>query len=101
MPGTGRQSLKSSMRWLRSWLLLLIASVSCWSPQTFATIDDSSVFDIEAGPLSDALIEFSRQSGLYIVFSDKLTRHWQVDAVVGKQTNKRALETLLDQSGLD
>ena len=101
MPGTSRQSLKSSMRWLRSWLLLLIATVSCWSPQTFATIDDSSVFDIEAGHLSAALIEFSRQSGLYIVFSDKLTRHLQVDAVVGRQTNKDALETLLDRSGLD
>ncbi|MEP4486358.1 MAG: TonB-dependent receptor [Halioglobus sp.] len=101
MPGIGRQSLKSSKRWLRSWLLPLIATISCWSSHTFATVDDSSVFDIDAGQLSAALIEFSRQSGLYIVFSDKLTRHLQVDAVVGKQTNKSALEKLLNRSGLD
>jgi len=101
MPGTGRLSLKPYKRWQRPLLLPLIAAISFWSSLVFATIDDTSVFDIEAGQLSSALIEFSRQSGLYIVFSDKLTRHLQVEAVVGKQTNKSALENLLDRSGLD
>ena len=101
MSDSGRQSLTLSMRWPRSWLLTLMAAICCWSPYGFAVIDDSSVFDIDAGPLSGALIDFSRQSGLYIVFSDKLTRHLQVDAVIGRQTNEHALEKLLDRSGLD
>lgn len=57
-------------------------------------------FAIESGSLSTALIQYSRQSGTPIVFSDRLTRQLDAPAVFGQLQREAALEALLQDSGL-
>ncbi|WP_203330548.1 TonB-dependent siderophore receptor [Rhodovastum atsumiense] len=67
------------------------------APAGVATLPD---FDIPAQPLQDALIGFSRQSGLQIVAADTLVRGRQSTAVLGRLTPSQALERLLMGTGL-
>lgn len=57
-------------------------------------------FAIDARTLSQALIQFSHQSGKAIVFSDRETRHLPAPVVTGEQSYQQALDTLLANSHL-
>ena len=60
----------------------------------------SSRFTIDAPQLAPALIQFSQQSGLAIVFSKRLTRNKEAIPVIGAWDNGDALTSLLEDSGL-
>ena len=55
---------------------------------------------ITAQPLDEALQEFSRQSGVQVIFFSKLTDAIQSPGVIGKHSVAAALEQLLAGSGL-
>ncbi len=57
-------------------------------------------FLIDARQLSGALIQFSRQSGKAIVFSERLARQVRVSPVTGWMSPEAALDNLLEDSGL-
>ncbi len=78
---------------LTLWLLLPAAG--------HAVVDDNIQFAIDARQLSPALIQFSRQSGLSIAFSDRLTRDLAAPAVIGTMTSAEALDQLLADTRLD
>jgi hypothetical protein len=58
-------------------------------------------FRIAAQPLDDALQEFSRQTGMQIIFFSRLTEGIQSPGVRGEYTMEAALKKLLSGSGLD
>ena len=60
----------------------------------------NSSFTIDAPQLAPALIQFSHQSGLSIVFSKRLTRNMEAPPVTGSLSNEAALNRLLADSGL-
>jgi Secretin and TonB N terminus short domain len=55
---------------------------------------------ITAQPLDEALQEFSRQSGMQVIFFSGLTEGIQSPGVKGKYTVEAALKALLAGSGL-
>lgn len=55
---------------------------------------------ISAQPLDQALQEFSRQTGMQVIFFSSLTSGIQSQGVTGKYTVATALEKLLAGSGL-
>ena len=61
---------------------------------------DATSFVIDAPQLGPALIQFSQQSGLSIVFSKRLTRNKEAPPVIGDMANETALDTLLHDTGL-
>jgi len=63
---------------------------------------ESTTFDlrIAAQPLDEALQEFSRQSGMQVIYFSGLTEGIQSPGVSGKYTLAAALEQLLAGSGL-
>ena len=59
-------------------------------------------FDISGNQiLSQALIQFSHQSGLAIVFPDRLTRDIPTTALIGEMSSEAALRHLLANTELD
>ena len=58
-------------------------------------------FLLPAQPLGDALLQFSRQSGVAIYSSAALLRNLQAPAISGQLTVSQALSQLLRDSGLD
>jgi hypothetical protein len=57
-------------------------------------------FDIDSGPLADALDRFGDQSGLQIVYDPHLLDGRQASAVTGQMRRREALDRLLAGSGL-
>ena len=57
-------------------------------------------FDIPAQPLSGALVQFGRQSGLQVSVDGALVRDLQAPAVEGVMRNEEALRRLLSGTGL-
>ena len=62
--------------------------------------ESTAYFVIDAPQLSPALIQFSRQSGLAIVFPEHLTRHIDSEPVTGTLSGREALDELLADTGL-
>ena len=56
-------------------------------------------FHIEPGPLESALIQFSRQSGIQIALSTRITG-MSVVAIDGRRNAREVLTTLLNANGL-
>ncbi|QIB65493.1 TonB-dependent receptor [Kineobactrum salinum] len=84
-----------------SVLLAMAAVMVCaQSAPPRETTASAVQFTIEGGPLSAALIQYSRQSGTPIVFSDRLTRQLNAPAVFGQLAPEAALNALLEDSGL-
>lgn len=79
-------------------LLFLVTLLSCslLSEVLWAQTE----FDIDADTLSEALLQFSRQSGQAVVFSDKQTRRVSVPSVIGTLTTAQALDQLLADTNL-
>ena len=63
------------------------------------TLERESFFHIESGPLESALIQFSRQSGIQVVLTTRVTGIW-VPAVDGRRNAREALIALLNTTGL-
>ena len=74
--------------------------LSCLASQAASSELGSSSFTIDAPQLAPALIQFSQQSGLSIVFSKRLTRNIEAPPVTGLLSNEAALNRLLANSGL-
>lgn len=89
-------------RGARNWLLALLLSAACLPVTAIANTAalQTSRFLIDARTLSPALIQFSRQSGVAIVFSDRLTRNLPASPVIGNQRHADAMDTLLAGTGL-
>lgn len=62
--------------------------------------DDSQVFDIPAQPLPQALLSFSRTTGIELFFDDAVARGLGSPGVSGRLTPEAALERLLAGTGL-
>jgi hypothetical protein len=80
-----------------STLLLSAGWIQSASPGTRET---QRSIDISAGPLQGALAEFSRQSGLQILFQAEAVRGVSAAAVIGSITPTAALSALLGDTGL-
>ena len=81
-------------------LPVAVALCLCLAAPVAARLQDTTHLAIDARQLSRALIQFSQQSGQAIVFSDRLTRNLPAPPVVGTFSAERALDTLLEGSGL-
>lgn len=57
-------------------------------------------FDIPAGELDPALMAFSRQSGLQLLYSSELVSGLTTRGVQGEHTPESALRTLLNETGM-
>ncbi len=75
-------------------VLLCLAHAAPGNPET------TTYFVIDAPQLSPALIQFSRQSGLSIVFPEHLARNLDSAPVTGTLSSAEALDTLLEGTGL-
>lgn len=64
------------------------------------TADQSHSFNINAGPLSQALVEYGRQSGLQVTYRSELTAGKTTSGFKSQATSQVALTTLLAGSGL-
>ena len=64
------------------------------------TASSERAFDIPAQPLSSALAQFGRQSGLQVSVDGALVRDLQAPAVAGVMRNEEALRRLLSGTGL-
>jgi iron complex outermembrane receptor protein len=82
--------------------VLLAASALCLCLAVPATagIESIATFAIDARMLSPALLQFSRQSGLSVAFSERLTGDMPAQPVIGDMRAAEALDTLLNGSGL-
>lgn len=58
-------------------------------------------FSIEAQPLRSALLEFSKQSGIQLIYVKNNETIWNSPALKGIYTIRQALKQLLDQSGFE
>lgn len=56
--------------------------------------------DVPAQPLGPAIVELSRETGLEVIASDRLTAGKETSGVVGAMTPKAALDALLANTGL-
>ncbi len=84
---------------LRRSLLAACLSFTALTP-VFAAENDAVHFTIKAPRLSTALIQLSQQSGLAIVFSDRLIRDLPAPELVGTVSTAEAIDTLLANTSL-
>ncbi len=91
---TAKRRLLALRQWVAGVLLCCLA--------LHALADDlgTNSFAIDSPQLAPALIQFSKQSGLSIVFSKRLTRNKEAPPVSGTLDNGAALDILLEDSGL-
>ncbi|GHD35274.1 TonB-dependent receptor [Parahalioglobus pacificus] len=73
----------------------------CLSTGLKASPESSAHFVIDAPQLSPALIQFSRQSGLSIVFPDHLARNIESRPIQGTLSSAEVLDRLLEDTDLD
>ena len=66
-----------------------------------ATAAQSTTFNIQAGPLSQALMEYGRQSGLQVSYRPELTAGKSTRGLKEQATSEAALATLLQGSNLN
>jgi iron complex outermembrane recepter protein len=87
---------------VRSWSCFVVICLA-WALHSRAQQQTEAIaFDlrITAQPLDEALQEFSRQSGMQVIFFSSLTHGIQSPGVRGKYTVAEALKELLAGSGL-
>ena len=91
-----------------TYYLVTVVAIAASMPEYNAFADDSaeqaldevSTFDIPEQSLDAALLAFSEQAGVQIVMAAATARDLDSSAVTGEQSNRRALEQLLDNRGL-
>jgi len=80
--------------------LLALAIGCCMQAALAQSLDTQRQYDLPAGRLVDALNVLSEQSGLQIVYDDKILSNKQADSVRGVMTAEQALRSLLRSRGL-
>ncbi len=91
-----------------TYYLVTVVAIAAGVPEYNAFADDSaeqaldevSTFDIPEQSLDAALLAFSEQADVQIVMAAATARDLDSSAVTGEQSNRRALEQLLDNRGL-
>mgnify|MGYP001827323171 FL=1 len=76
------------------------AALLCLALTARGNPESTTYFVIDAPQLSPALIQFSRQSGLSIVFPEHLARNIDSTPLTGTLSGAEALDTLLEGTGL-
>lgn len=84
----------------KSMFLALACAASPLAIASAATAQEIQNFEIAAGPLAQALQQYSRQADVTLVAPADLTRGKQGPAVAGRMSAEDALSRLLDGSGL-
>lgn len=79
----------------RSRLLALSSSVVCFAPVVSSAQETQNVFAIPAQKLTSALLAFSRQTGLHVVFDGKVADNLRSAPLYGKMDNLKALHKLI------
>lgn len=100
--GRRHRSTRNALWWLLACAWASTAGGTQPRPAEVESHDDTGFtrFAIDASSLSGALLQFSRQSGQPIVFSDRMTRHLPAAPLIGGYGPREALDTLLEGSGL-
>lgn len=70
-----------------------------WAAQATTQLEQSYPFNLAAGPLPQRLNEFSRQTGLILIYTDQISYSVQAPSVQGTYSAGAALEQLLQNSG--
>ncbi len=92
------KSFKAKARGAVSALALSLALASTAGAQ--AHDGETLPFEIEAQPLSEALLEFSRQAGVNVIAPSALTRGLTSEAVSGDMSPSQALTALIGDAKL-
>lgn len=71
------------------------------SLSAFAMAQEAMTFNIEAQPLSEALVEFSRQSDVDVIAPSSVTRGLRSSPVAGDLPPQEALRTILGDAAID
>ena len=87
-------------RFLASWLIATLTSLSVSKANPAATAHTSAQFQIQAQKLADALDRFGEQSGFQIVYEPKELKGRQAPSVSGEMSVAHALNRLLEDSDL-
>lgn len=80
--------------------ILAVSVVAILAFSESSGADSRIAIDIDAQPLDKAIVELSRETGIRIVASNRLTSGKQAASVQGVMSTEAALSALLDQSGL-
>src|SRR5258706_3970089 len=88
----------TSRTWLMACVIALIAGAA--APALAVDFNQPVTFDIPAGALSKALIEFSKQSHVQVLSSGTRTKAVMTEGLSGTFTIGDALTPLLKSSGL-
>jgi iron complex outermembrane receptor protein len=103
---SGKSAVRRQFRGLGGAAVLLLlqlpgAFLFCYSASLSAQTNEFE-FEIHGNQaLSQALIQFSHQSGLAIVFPDQLARNIRIDGLQGEMSPEQALGQLLANTDLD
>ncbi|KAF1717014.1 hypothetical protein CSC74_09135 [Pseudoxanthomonas yeongjuensis] len=81
--------------------LLALAVGCCMQWAVAQSLDTQRQYDLPAGRLVDALNVLSEQSGLQIVYDDKILSGKTAEPVRGVMTAEQALKSLLQKKGLE
>lgn len=88
---------------LYQFLVCLIALTFCSAQSMAADLSDTRplAFSLEAGDLGQCLKQFSAQTGISLVYDDRLVAGRQVTAVSGALTPRAALDAILAKTPLE
>ncbi|MGH6612759.1 STN domain-containing protein [Sphingomonas sp.] len=86
---------------LTLWLWAIAAgSAAAVAPAVASGLDDRQHFTVPAQPLTEALAEFARESGVDVIYEGKLMAGLRSTAIDGSFTAPAALRVLLAGTGL-
>ncbi|MES2870623.1 MAG: TonB-dependent receptor [Pseudomonadota bacterium] len=91
----------SIKQWLGASALVMVGLAL--TPLCVAMAAENPLFDfnLKAEPLPQALSDFSRQTGLSVVYTDEAPYGLQAPAIKGRLSAEQALQQLLSQSGFN
>lgn len=93
--------MKSNRSFAGRRTLLALAVGCCMQWAVAQSLDTQRQYDLPAGRLVDALNVLSEQSGLQIVYDDKILTGKTAEPVRGVMTAEQALKALLQKRGLE
>lgn len=99
MPGTIARWIRG--RSTRRRMLVCLALMTAAAPFTIHADEATMRFDIEAQPLSEALMAFGVQTGAIVIASSQLTAGKISKPVTGQLTLREALTRMLQGTGLE
>jgi len=80
---------------------LILALWCCLAQANSNRLDSEADFEIQAQPLSTALVLFSKQAAMQVITASAELGQRQTKGVSGRRTVREALNALLQQSGLE